>query len=539
MKTFGFPPDTVSYHIEEFLYSLLQSTGFFIKAEQVLSISSTFYDTFDWRLYGKSLTLEKRSHELYLRRLPEGEIDQRQETSKWGKIVSNLPESALRDQLVVLTSPRALLVMAEITVELQTFRILNKDQKTVLFLDYSEISKTKESTSPLTRSFLELYPVRGYLKPARIIENSLSGAGFIKTSWQDFYESALAFCGSVPGSYTSKIMVDLDPSMRADQATSLILLRLLEVIRANETGIRSDIDIEFLHDFRVAIRRTRSTLGQVRNVYPSSVTERFKQDFSALGRSTNQLRDLDVYLLSENEYRAMLPESIRDEITPLFDYLRTQRSQALQDVISFLDTDEYAQILQEWKKFLTGVIEKNEAPRLQEIDPGDDAINASLPIIELAKKRIYSRYRRVIKDGNILLENPVDAQMHALRIDCKKLRYLLEFFESLFPPESVSTLVSQLKKLQDNLGEFNDLSVQQTYLLDVANHLPIRRKQTRNALVATGVLVNKLYERQQDVRNEFGKIFTEFSSPENRLLFKKVFASGKVDVKSKIRVDES
>ena len=45
---------------------------------------------------------------------------------------------------------------------------------------------------------------------------------------------------------------------------------LLGIIVANEPGLRANLDTEFLHDFRVAVRRTRSLLGQVRQVFPAS-----------------------------------------------------------------------------------------------------------------------------------------------------------------------------------------------------------------------------------------------------------------------------
>ena len=85
-----------------------------------------------------------------------------------------------------------------------------------------------------------------------------------------------------------------------------------------------------------------------------------------------------------------------------------------------------------------------------------------------------------------------DEDLHNLRIDCKKLRYLLEFFTSLFPKTQMKLLIKQLKQLQDNLGDFNDLSVQQARLLEVAGELPADAPGTAKALVATGALPSLL-----------------------------------------------
>jgi CHAD domain-containing protein len=88
---------------------------------------------------------------------------------------------------------------------------------------------------------------------------------------------------------------------------------------------------------------------------------------------------------------------------------------------------------------------------------------------------IYKRYRRIVKKGSKISETTPDEKLHELRIDCKKLRYLLEFFTSLFPENEMKKLVKQLKQLQENLGDFNDLSVQQEFLVNHLGRLNHRR----------------------------------------------------------------
>jgi CHAD domain-containing protein len=117
--------------------------------------------------------------------------------------------------------------------------------------------------------------------------------------------------------------------MRSDEASKIILRSLLQVMKTNEAYIEKDLDTEFLHDYRVAVRRTRSALGQIKNVFPKEPTLRFKKDFSFVGKLSNQLRDLDVYLLKKDAYKALLPSVLRDDIDPLFDYLSNKRSKAL------------------------------------------------------------------------------------------------------------------------------------------------------------------------------------------------------------------
>ena len=130
-------------------------------------------------------------------------------------------------------------------------------------------------------------------------------------------------------------------------------------MKANEAGIKADIDTEFLHDYRIAIRRTRSALSQIRNVFPAEVTEHFKQRVQEPWASARMtLRDLNVYLLSENDFEARLPAAMRDDIVPLFDYLRLLREQALKGVIVSLSSSEYSRALEEWQEFLNEPVPK-------------------------------------------------------------------------------------------------------------------------------------------------------------------------------------
>ena len=301
--------------------------------------------------------------------------------------------------------------------------------------------------------------------------------------------------------------------MRADEAAKIILRALQQVIRENEAGIQADLDTEFLHDFRTAVRRTRSALSQIKGVFPAEPTEQAKQAFRGLGQLTNELRDLDVYLLSRDHYRALLPDALQADIDPMFDFLADKRTGALQRVVAGLQSAEYEALMTEWSAFL------HAAPSAME-----DAPKAGQPIAKLARRRLLKRYRRLIDEGNRILEEQDDALMHALRIDGKKLRYLMEFFAEILPKQESKRLIKQLKRLQDNLGEFNDLTVQQAYLLHVADELPLDDPRMRRTLVAIGVLIEQLARRQAEVRAAFAEIFAAFAAPANQQAFARLLA---------------
>ena len=170
-------------------------------------------------------------------------------------------------------------------------------------------------------------------------------------------------------------------------------------------------------------------------------------------------------------------------------------------------------MMQDWEVFL------NE-PRHDLVSEPD----AERPIFDLARKRIYKQYRNVVKAGNRIIEDRDDEKLHKLRIQCKKLRYLVQFFSNLFPPKKINILVGQLKKLQDRLGDYNDLSVQVEYLYVVAEKLPSNRSQMKKTLVAIGSLIDKLDTKRQLEKEFFDQTFTRFSSSQNQMLFRELFA---------------
>jgi CHAD domain-containing protein len=473
---FNFPD---SYDEKQLISEL--ADHYSLKKERFIFESFAVYDTFDWRLFNRSLVLYESGNKFVLRKLFESEIIHRVEITSLPVFIWDFPDSELKEQLAPIIKMRALLRLAEVYSRSTPYRILNQDEKTVARLVSEEIRPSPDKDTSSLATYLWLKPVKGYPRYSQNLGKRLKEAGFAARKKEDIYFEALRVVDKKPGNYTSKLNIQVDPDMRSDEATKAILRFLLHVIRINEANIEKDLDTEFLHDFRVAIRRTRSALGQVKNVFPAEITHRFRKGFAFIGKTTNQMRDLDVYLLNEATYKAMLPAELRDDIDPLFDYLREKRSKAFQEVISSLDSRKYKRILQDWEVFL------NE-PR----QDSQTAPNADIPIIDLARKRIYKKYLRTVKDGT---------------------------------RKKINVLIEQLKKLQDNLGDFNDFCVQEQYLQNIAAELPATNEQSKKALVAIGSLIGTLDREKQTAKDAFAKTFTVYASPANKTSFRELFTS--------------
>jgi CHAD domain-containing protein len=498
----------------EVLFMNKLAAQYTITKEPAIVDNFTLYDTFDWRLFNKTLVLSVSGKKLCLRKLSKNAIMHSVDMSTLPVFSWDFPDGELKEQLAPIIKMRALLKLVEVHSRSRPYRVLNLDEKTVARIVYEEIRSSPNKNAPLLVSYLWLKPVRGYPKYSQDLTKLFKAAGLTIDKDDSLYFIALEAADKKPGSYSAKMNIQLDPRMPSDEATKAIFRFLLQIMRINQAHIEKDVDTEFLHDFRVAVRRTRSALGQIKSVFPTKTTERFKKDFAYVGKLSNRLRDLDVYLLKEDTYKAMLPSVLRADIDSLFEHLRKKRSQALQKVVTGLRTKKYAKILRDWDVFLN-------QPR----QDAATAANSELPIIALARKRIYKKYRSVIKSGNRILDNTEDKMLHALRIECKKLRYLMEFFSSLFLRKRMNLLIEQLKKLQDNLGDFNDLCIQEEYLLDISKELPVAPQKENQTLVAIGSLIGTLARERQIVKDAFARTFTDFASSGNQKLFRELFAS--------------
>ena len=485
-----------------------------IRREPTVAERFTVYDTFDWRLFNKSLILHSSGSKLFLRKLTESEISHSVEFSRAPVFIRDIPDGELKDKLAPIIKMRALIALVEFHARVTHYRILNPDEKTVARLVFEEIWPYRNKRRPALATHLSLRPVKGYDKYSRSLAKSLKEAGLTILTEKELFLNALASADKKPGSYSAKVNIQFEPAMRSDQAAKVILRFLLNVMRINAAIFEKDLDTEVLHDFRVAIRRTRSALAQFKNVFPTRTADRFKKNFAYVGKLSNVLRDLDVYLLNQDAYKAMLPAVLRDDIDPLFNHLRKKRANAFQQAMRGLKSKKYEKIMKDWEMFL------NKPPPDSATAP-----NAELPVIELARQRIYKKFSGIVKTGSKILANTEDKLLHVLRIECKKLRYLMEFFASLFPRKKVNALIGQLKNLQDNLGDFNDLCVQQEYLLNISAELPAGQRQANKTLVAIGSLIETLDHEKQSVKDAVASTFTDFAAPENQELFQELFAS--------------
>ncbi len=344
--------------------------------------------------------------------------------------------------------------------------------------------------------WLTLEPLRGYGDDATRIREQLLVAGFIS---EEGWKSA---------------RVKMTADERADLAVARVLLRLLQIQDANLPAVLADADVEFLHDYRVAIRRTRAVLREMRGVFEPGALRRVRDSFKWLQDQTSATRDLDVYLHEFEELKALAPAAARADLEPIEPLLRERQRQARAAMERALTGDRARTLRAEWLETLQSLVLEDAAARP----------DAAGPVGKLAAQRIRKVHGKMVRMGRAITPNSRPQEYHELRKTGKELRYLLELFGApLFDPEVVRPLVRALKGLQDVLGLHQDREVQIEMLRELAHELATRPGGPQ-ALIAVGTLIERLELDAAGARDSFAASFAEFASEAQCKLVAKAFS---------------
>ena len=151
----------------------------------------TICDTFDWRLFNKSIALYASGNRLYLRKLAEDEILYNAEIPSFPVFIWDFPDGELKRQLAPIIKMRALLRLVDVQSRSVPYRILNPDEKTVARLAYEEFRPWRHKNKSAVVTHLWLKPVRGYPKYLRTLTKQFQEAGLKISKKEDVFFKAL------------------------------------------------------------------------------------------------------------------------------------------------------------------------------------------------------------------------------------------------------------------------------------------------------------------------------------------------------------
>ena len=464
-----------------------------------------FYDTFDFRLYFNDLCLYKKDNVLFLQGKGLKEVlsynldNNNVDFHFWWDIT----DGNVREVLKGIIDVRALNEIFKIKIESREYKIYNSDDKIIANLGVFNFPQFYFSLVRVNR-------IKGYKKEASNIKLMLDSTGAFKL--KNILKFIFSKSGVTLEEYSTKINLKIKKVEMAYNSTKQILMHMLNIMEKNITGIKFHIDTEYLHDFRVATRRTRTALMQLQGVFREDYILPFSKGFAEITDRTNKARDLDIQFLYLIQLKFDFPEHLKPGLNLLLDHLNNLRIKEYSKVAKFLLSQKFNNTLNKWKKFLGN-------SNLQYA--GENGLK---PVGEVAPYYIFEALKRVKKKYQMALKDFNSKNLHKLRISCKKLRYVLEFFSPLYGDNIYEKVIDALKILQDTLGLYQDLEVQKKMLSDIMEGLSKTENVTSNVFLAAGYLFRLLEEKQQSSSTNFLDYFDNFNELIESKKFRKVLS---------------
>ena len=409
-------------------------------------IVRTFYDTFDGRFYRAGLVVE---HELLdgrawlrVRRLGETVALVQAALEKVAGPVSGLADTRVRQILAPPAAGRALIALARTEGEQLRYSRVDRLEKATVRVSVMAVEAQLIPGAGHPRHLLEpvvtLSPVRGHDGSFAVLVEAVELRLGPRPAVDPLRRAAGAV-GLALGVDPSDRQVDLAPETSAFSACAGLLARAAEVLEANTSGLVNQLDEEFLHDIRVTLRATRAVVRAARGVLDPSCGEQLAQELTALMDLTSPVRDLDVLRAAWAGDPAL---------APLLEVLAQDHEECLRALL-----DAVRGVA--WVELLAHLRAPRPAPSGQELT----ASGWAATVLPVELRRLHRAARRAGRAQEPAASAAEEDPLHRTRKQAKRLRYLLDAFDSLYPGQQLDGLRRALKTVQTVLGDYRDATV--------------------------------------------------------------------------------
>ena len=301
-------------------------------------------------------------------------------------------------------------------------------------------------------------------------------------------EKGLALLGlTAPGAAPPR---DLRPAAgdTAAQACRKVLRGEAWRMRMNAPGAVRDLDVEFVHDLRVATRRARSACRVFSALLEPSARNALRDELRWIAGLLGAVRDLDV-LSSRLAAQVALTRAPNEFAGLLQRQIGARRARALAELVPALESERFALLLSRIEA--TG----------DEARPPEGV--GDLPAGVFARRRIDKALRKLAPWAERPAETLSDAELHGVRILFKRLRYTFEFFRPLLDT-TAGSLIDSFVAYQDCLGLHQDAATAVRVLSGIVEELP-SDVRSDELLLSMGALLQVQRDVQQSQRKVFAR----------------------------------
>ena len=242
------------------------------------------------------------------------------------------------------------------------------------------------------------------------------------------------------------VPIQMRPEISVENAFKAVARTCLDQLTSNEACALLGEDAEGIHQMRVGLRRLRSAFNLFRPVLPLE-RHGFENELRWFGQELGPARDWDVFI--QQTLAPMRDQLVNEHSLDRFAEVAEQcRQEAYAKVAEVIRSPRYTDI----KLRLGGWLARDDWH--QELN-GEQAQSLYEPIYGFANVVLQRRHRKLRKLGKQRASLSI-ADLHALRIRAKKIRYAADFFRDLYSRKSVRQYSAALAQMQDMLGTVND-----------------------------------------------------------------------------------
>src|SRR5262249_33024000 len=221
---------------------------------------------------------------------------------------------------------------------------------------------------------------------------------------------------------------------------------------------------EGVHQMRIGLRRLRAAMSLFGDLLDDDQTTVIKTELKWLAGELTPAREFEVFTERVIAPIKQRHGKIGNGVSSFCKEVARKRKTASARARDSVESARFRALVFEVAIWLKGGRWTN---------PPDDLLRrqGEVPIEVFAAEQLRRRLRKVRKRGKQLAQLDVKKR-HRLRIQVKKLRYAAEFFSGLFQDKKAvrrqKKFMPALKRLQDGLGDLNDIAVDERLIASAA-----------------------------------------------------------------------
>ena len=490
--------------------ALLDAHGYKVEPAGTATHVDRYFDTADWAILRAGWAYRCRSRgkteKLTLKSLDSGddnvfvrdEIDQPLPGSKPAR-QGELPKGPVQALLKDITGSAHLEQLFRVESRRSVYFVAApNDEPARVELDFDETvieaeKRSKKAPGRLEFTELELEFESGDVRAVETLANLLREELELTPAQYSKFDRGIQSAGiKIPMFTKPPVGAEMDED---DSVLTLLFAYLdhqLRKLKRQQPRAWEGIDPEGVHQMRVAIRRMRAVFRAFRGVLGEDVVAWVNGELRWLAKQLGRARDADVL-------RADLGVANPGDPGDYEKYLQKQAEEAYTNLVTVMESERYAQLVTWLRRF----IDEGPGKQIQKA-------YGELSIADCSERLVNRASTRILARGDAIQPKTPARQLHKLRIEAKRFRYLVDFFSTV-QKHQWQEVIEATEELQEVLGQHQDAVTAIDQLMVYAGSLA-HMDDAEAELLNTARLMRKESGRVRECRRDFESAWAGFRS---------------------------